>query len=234
MWCQHTGWRPNRESDEIWAGSDVTVQPVCQAECLPSSAAHNYTLRHSHSEADGRSAGHQIPRYFTELGSLIPSLQEPPMEPIVSQLNPSYRGYIPQPGWRNRTNPWQWDLVLAANIIIKRTLGCDVVYLDRWETTLTKVQPWTWRRCTPPQGWCTWVPNYTASYPKRLHNLWIPYRTCDNIGQPWASSIPFSRTLPNTNTGRFSGKTLSLSLPQHQPAKNYGNWYSVVTLRRLH
>jgi len=74
-----------------------------------------YTLRHCPSEADCRSAGHQIPRLFMELGNLIgiPSLQEPPMEPIVSQLNPSYRAYIPQPGWRNRTNPWQWGLVLS-------------------------------------------------------------------------------------------------------------------------
>jgi hypothetical protein len=108
--CQHTAWRPNRENDEIWAGSDVTVQPVCQAQCLPSiGAAQSYTLRHCPSEADGRSVGHQIPRLFMELGSLIglPSLQELPMELIVSQLNSSYRAYIPQPGWRNRTNPWQ-------------------------------------------------------------------------------------------------------------------------------
>jgi len=83
--------------------------------------------------------------------------------------------------------------------------------------------------------------HYGGSYQTTRRHTLNDYITCGfHIARvtvlywthPWASSIPFSRTFPNTNTGRFSGKTLSL--PQLQPANNYNNWYSVVTLRRLH
>jgi hypothetical protein len=104
-------------SGSLCAQFDVIQDSLSSEQNAVRTAIHNNRTRKTRSFRSWWSLSwsrNHPPFYGTR--SLIPSLQVPATEAIVSQFNLSYRACIPQRrlhagGYSNRTTRWQWRLV---------------------------------------------------------------------------------------------------------------------------